>query len=67
MAEAMTWLFGIAAVLVMGAALIYILGFIFSMVFRAFYGLFKGAENMGHHMHTPNIHMPHRHRPAATH
>ena len=65
MPEALTWIAGIIVALIVGAALVYILGFIASMIASMFYMLVEGFEHLFPKAHMPHIHMPHRHHPVA--
>ena len=65
MPEALTWIGGIVVALIIGAALVYILGFIASMIATASYLLVEGVEHVFRNTHMPHIRMPHRHHPAA--
>ena len=62
--EVTTWLLGIFAVLVIGAALVYILGFIVTMIGTMFYlpiVAIAHADIHMPHMHMPHMHVPHMH------
>ncbi len=65
MPGALTWTVGIIVALIIGAALVYILGFIVSMIATVFYLLVEGVEHLFRNAHMPHIHMPHRHHPVA--
>jgi len=65
MPDALAWVAGIIVALIIGAALVYILGFIASMIGSVIYSLAQVVGRFFRNAHMPHIHMPHRHHPVA--
>jgi hypothetical protein len=65
MPAVLSWIVGVLMALVIGAALVYILGFIASMLVSMGYGLYEGVEHAVQKVHFPDVHLPHRRSHAA--
>jgi len=52
------WTAGIITAVVVAATLVYILGFVASMIVSLGYGLYEGVEHAAHRVHKPHWHLP---------